>query len=697
MQTVPTIRRTSASLFMWPCALVITSAAWADCPPFPNWTELTYDRPTRALAAGDDRLWVGTYYGGVIEWDVIHDTFRKYTRLTDGLPDNQIQDIAVDPVRGDVWVATWRGAARLPAGSPGPWIVYTPDNSGIPATLTTAVRADSAGTVWIGTYDAGLVRFDGETWTQHHTGNSGLSDDLVTSIGVGLDGAIWVGVWGDGIDRFDGVTWTNYNPGNTNTPETLALGCDAMMVPSDELGLISSFIYIKAIDPVTGNLWVRNEDDSFCPNGGFNGLSRFDGTSWNTFTELNSGLSSGFVDAVLIDDDGVAWVGSPAGLQQFDGRDWQSVAPISATCATNVDGGLWFGRFDGLIEYEDGDFLALNTGQLADSSVGAVALEPDGEVWFGTRLGLHRFDGETWERFDTLNSGLTNSDVRALARDSQGALWVGTWGGAGVHRYQGGVWTAFPSGQCCHNVSSIAVAADGDVWVGSWFGGLSRYQNGTWTTFSAGAGLPSVVIWDIATGGNGEVWVGTPQGAARWNGFSWTHFNTASGLPHNNVRAVGVAPNGDVWFATNGGVARWTGDEWTTWPLGVTEFRDLGFDADGNVWVAKWGGGVARYDGVAWESFGFDDGLTNDRVNAIAVEPSGSVWFGTDIGAARFDPDAVTGPRGDLTGDGAVDLADLGKLLAAFGVGAGGDLDGDGDTDLSDLGIVLSNFGASCP
>jgi hypothetical protein len=65
--------------------------------------------------------------------------------------------------------------------------------------------------------------------------------------------------------------------------------------------------------------------------------------------------------------------------------------------------------------------------------------------------------------------------------------------------------------------------------------------------------------------------------------------------------------------------------------------------------------------------------------------------------------DAPIGPPplpGDLNDDGAVDLADLGILLADFGCSGGGcvgDVDGDGDTDLADLGILLANFGTTCP
>ena len=56
---------------------------------------------------------------------------------------------------------------------------------------------------------------------------------------------------------------------------------------------------------------------------------------------------------------------------------------------------------------------------------------------------------------------------------------------------------------------------------------------------------------------------------------------------------------------------------------------------------------------------------------------------------------------GDLTGDGAVNLSDLGQMLPNYGVTSGasyedGDIDGDGDVDLSDLGTLLSQYGVSC-
>ncbi len=49
----------------------------------------------------------------------------------------------------------------------------------------------------------------------------------------------------------------------------------------------------------------------------------------------------------------------------------------------------------------------------------------------------------------------------------------------------------------------------------------------------------------------------------------------------------------------------------------------------------------------------------------------------------------------DLDGDGDTDQADLGVLLASYGVDDGGDVDGDGDTDQADLGALLSSFGCA--
>lgn len=87
------------------------------------------------------------------------------------------------------------------------------------------------------------------------------------------------------------------------------------------------------------------------------------------------------------------------------------------------------------------------------------------------------------------------------------------------------------------------------------------------------------------------------------------------------------------------------------------------------------------------------------RANTVDLgDPGFDVFFGhgrIDAGEAVA---AVPSPcTADLNGDGVRDLADLGILLASYGVDDGGDLDGDGDTDLADLGELLAVYNTPCP
>ncbi len=68
----------------------------------------------------------------------------------------------------------------------------------------------------------------------------------------------------------------------------------------------------------------------------------------------------------------------------------------------------------------------------------------------------------------------------------------------------------------------------------------------------------------------------------------------------------------------------------------------------------------------------------------------------------RYDAVLFVGPKGidglvaDINGDGVVDTADLGLLIAAFGTGdPQADLNGDGVVDTADLGLLISQFGDS--
>ena len=75
-----------------------------------------------------------------------------------------------------------------------------------------------------------------------------------------------------------------------------------------------------------------------------------------------------------------------------------------------------------------------NPNGLPTSEANAIAETSEGFIWIGSYAGLIRYDGNTFERFDS-TTGIAN--VRCLFVDSQDRLWIGT-NDSGLFLGQGG-------------------------------------------------------------------------------------------------------------------------------------------------------------------------------------------------------------------------------------------------------------------
>ena len=64
---------------------------------------------------------------------------------------------------------------------------------------------------------------------------------------------------------------------------------------------------------------------------------------------------------------------------------------------------------------------------LPQNTIQALVQTKDGFIWFGTEVGLVRFDGNSFQVFDKNTSpALPGSDIRCLLAAKDGALWIGT-------------------------------------------------------------------------------------------------------------------------------------------------------------------------------------------------------------------------------------------------------------------------------
>jgi diguanylate cyclase (GGDEF)-like protein/PAS domain S-box-containing protein len=266
---------------------------------------------------------------------------------------------------------------------------------------------------------------------------------------------------------------------------------------------------------------------------------------------------------------------------------------------------------------------------LPQSQVSALACDGRGALWVGTLGGgLSRFDGNAFLTY-TRADGLSDNRVTALARDPEGRLWIGTERGLSVRDATGlrALPRLAPPDQA---VRALLATRGGELWVGT-ENALLRLDRRTLSPIPGIPGLAGIGVSALLEDRTGRVWVGTSnRGVARFDQGQLTFLEP--GVPHPRVRSLLRARDGRLWIATDAGVFVRDGERETAFPLVSGEpepvVHALLEDHSGALWLGT-ERGLARYrDGsLAW--FSKDDGLGASVIWALALDLEGSVWVGT--------------------------------------------------------------------
>lgn len=275
----------------------------------------------------------------------------------------------------------------------------------------------------------------------------------------------------------------------------------------------------------------------------------------------------------------------------------------------------------------DFDRVSLEQG-LSQSIVEAIAQDQKGFLWFATEDGLNRYDGYRFTVFRNIPgdaTSLSHSDVKTLCLARDGAVWIGLFQ-AGLNRFDPTTETVTrwahdpsdPSSLAAATVRALLEAPDGTVFAGTEGGGLDRVdpRTGRVTHLPAGpGGLPHADVRALADSRDGAIWIGTNGGglvrldlaSGRIESFRHDAANPAS-LAHDAVRALLVDRGGTLWIATYGG--------------GLDSF-----DARTRTFIHH------RHDA------GDRGSLAGNQVRALYEDHVGALWVGTDgAGLDRRDP-----------------------------------------------------------
>ena len=69
---------------------------------------------------------------------------------------------------------------------------------------------------------------------------------------------------------------------------------------------------------------------------------------------------------------------------------------------------------------------------LPDNDILCVAIDEQGNKWFGTEYGVSKFNGTDWANYSPESQGSLSDKVGAITFDNKGNKWFGTYGGGAV-------------------------------------------------------------------------------------------------------------------------------------------------------------------------------------------------------------------------------------------------------------------------
>lgn len=543
----------------------------------PEWVNLTAANEITSMAEANGKLWVG-YKGGLTAIDLQTGDKNYYTLSNSGLPSTQVEAIAIAP-NGDIW---------------------------------------------IGTYDQGLVMFDGTDWTVYNNTNSDLSAQQIYTIQFDQDGVLWIGALLNLIsfDPYGTQNFTDYPlPGYT---------------------AVTSLLINSPTDIITG--WdAHNSSPMF----------HFNGTGIDTFTTPPHG-----VYCLKKDNQGQIWAGYDGGMMKYLGNDsWEeynSSAGITGGVVRDMAwlNGTMYVSTDNFVFKSTGTNQWTNTGLPID---GNRLFAYNNDLYIGSAVaGLFKTDGVSLQQVKVARSNVPfNRFIDGIRLANDQLLFS-----AGSHnplvQFDGNNWELNHATDTLSGNNMIREAADGSIWVLS-YRELFHITNGvveSWPLDSFGVPLYGYNCMEVAP--DGRLFMGTyNDGFVVFNGTDFDHYqrDTMPGAPanasiHSNKVHGFAFKDGLVYIATyvenilstptGGGLEVWDGSTFINYNEGNSDIVShyiSQLEIMGDAIIAGGDEGFSVFENGTFTNYGLNYGNAPFAyLDLLELDNEGNLWiWGADM------------------------------------------------------------------
>ena len=531
----------------------------------------------------------------------------------------------------------------------------------LPSLMVEDIASDAAtSTIWIGTYDNGLVQVHNGQWTTYAY-PTGVTFYHFT---IDHSSIVWCAT-SNGLYKFVNGTFTQSRDLNTFNI------WDVKAFPNGKLLLASfrPFIYDPALDTAVvvntsiatyGMSFIEIENDSsFFFTADPQAISHMIDTTEYIIEDslILNGNSDQFAQMQLIDNKLTVLTANNK-LYQYNGSTW-SLHPNNSDAQSiiatylyhDANGSNWLGGIhDGgeVKQLNKSTDLSLKKAALVSNIVSAIQVKSSTELWVlaGNEIGAYN---KVSHQFTQVYQ-LAISQYYNLFNVGDMTIWNGTpvaLTDSGLFEFARGAWFPFNYPGLINVNYMLCIAADssGNLYIGTLngiyvvsIGGAVTAYTPTNTPVMGSNGVIRKAYFDAS---RNTMWFSTTQGILRFsNGvFSIIDNNNNPQLTnYTYISAIAQDPSGNMWFGTAyGGLVKYDGTSFTTDSVGASTgnqtVQAIVFDgstmyAGDNVY-----GFWVRDNGV-WTNYNTaNSDMTNNNVTGLHIDDDHNVWLtGLDNG-----------------------------------------------------------------
>ncbi|MCE5248749.1 T9SS type A sorting domain-containing protein [bacterium] len=385
----------------------------------------------------NDTAWIKTLQRGMVRFDGSGFTFLSGD---ENFPENSTTNIEIGP-DGNAWVGTLNGLYKYSGES---WEAVIPAEIETSADTFKKLAFDINGDIYIG-LGFGLAVYNDEGFTQINL-ETAPPTNTIMSMASG-NSTVWIGYnMGDGVGCYDGSSWRRFTmdhglPGDY--ARDIAVTDDGVpwFAIHDAIAYYQngSFFSKKVFHDLSGDEQYV-EEIAIAPDGkvwfrnGYNHIGFYDGETWN-YENLNGLIPYSYgLSAVYIDSNNDVWVGTDNGVSKYDGNSWHTFSVAEGFLPGGVNriaedhaGVMWFTSPRGIARFDGRSWTTFDTilGERLEYVL-SIAIDNDNVKWFGTQYrGIFWFDDKVWYNKEMKNGSkyINTSDITVTEDNT---IWFAT-------------------------------------------------------------------------------------------------------------------------------------------------------------------------------------------------------------------------------------------------------------------------------